>query len=410
MSESIIVSPGVRSIITAQQMPFFFVRQYSGITRANTNTLTTVVPQILAQGLLALRGACVMPSLVNSNWGMEVSKKGSTIDVPIPSAIATNDVTPSYVAPDDTGVVPTEANIPLDQWKEAPFFLNDKERTEAMEGIIPMQASEAIKSLANTVNSYIFGLYPKIYGYEGTAGTTPFASDTTFATALRKRLNVQLAPTGGDRHVVLDPDAEANALNLRAFNDVNFGVDANDIREGKMARKFGFNWAMDQLVPTHTTGATGTWLTDQADIAIGDTGIHIDGATAVATAGDIFTVAGDAQTYTILTCSALTGTDADITFSPAAKVAWADSAAITFKADHVLNLGFHRDCFAFATRPLEDDDATQLGSIIRSAVDPISGLTLRLEVTRQHKRVRWSFDILYGGLCIRPELGVRGAG
>lgn len=412
MKQSIIATPAVAAIITSQQMPYFFVRQYSGITRANTNTLTTVVPQILAQGLLALRGACVMPSLVNSNWGNEVSKKGSTIDVPIPSAIAAQDVTPSYVAPDDAGVVPTEANIPLDQWKEAPFFLSDKERTEAINGVIPMQASEAIKALANTVNSYIFGLYPAIYGFEGTAGTTPFASDTTFATALRKRLNNQLAPTGGDRHCVLDPDAEANALNLRPFNDVNFGVDANDIREGKMARKFGFNWAMDQLVPTHTAGTASGATTDSTGYAIGlKTFALASAGTGTILVGDIFTIAGDAQTYTVTSGDADVSGGGSVSFEPGLQVAIEASAhALTLKASHVVNLAFHRDCFAFATRPLEDGDAAALGSIIQSAVDPISGLTLRLEVTRQHKRVRWSFDILYGGLCIRPELGSRGAG
>ena len=51
------------------------------------NDLSKVVDKLLAQGLLALRGTCVMPRLVNSDYSNLAAQQGASIDVPIPSAI-----------------------------------------------------------------------------------------------------------------------------------------------------------------------------------------------------------------------------------------------------------------------------------------------------------------------------------
>lgn len=375
---------------------------------ANTNTLTEAVPQILAQGMLALRGKCILPALVNSDYSAEASEKGDTIDVPIPSAITVQAVTPSYVPPDDTGIVPTKVAILLDKWNEAPFFLNDKEIQEAIDGILPMQASEAIKSVAREVNKDLFACYSDallgVYGYTGTAGTTPFASDTSAARNARKILNEQLA-YDDDRRIVLDTDADAAALGLSAIADASAKGDKEALKEGKIGRVLGFDWYYDAQVPTHTSSGGTGWLVNQVGhVAIGDTTVIIDTGSGDPLVGDIFTVAGDTQTYCVTIYAANT-----ITFNRPALVAWQDNAAITFKASHVVNLAFHRDALAFATRTLEVP-GDGMGSIIRSVVDPVSKLTLRLEVSRQHKRTRWSFDILYGCKLVRAELACRIAG
>ena len=309
------------------------------------NDLSKVVDKLLAQGLLALRGTCVMPRLVNSDYSNLAAQQGASIDVPIPSAIKAQAVTPGATAQDTGDISPVSATIKLDRWMEAPFYLTDKDLMEANRGVIPLQASEAVKAIANDVNATLLGLGRKFYGMVGTPGTTPF-STVVDATNARKVLNRQLAPVN-DRRIVLDPDAEAAALGLSGFADVSKSGDARPIIDGTIGRKYGFDWAMDQQVPSFEAS--------------------------------------------VMTEGALT-------------VNGANEAGA-----QVVSLAFHRDAIAFATRPLMDS-ANGLGNLTQSAVDPVSGLSLRLEVSREHKRTRFSYDILYGADVVRRELGCRIAG
>ena len=309
------------------------------------NDLSKVVDKLLAQGLLALRGTCVMPRLVNSDYSNLAAQQGASIDVPIPSAIKAQAVTPGATSQDTGDISPVSATIKLDRWMEAPFYLADKDLMEANRGVIPMQASEAVKAIANDVNATLLGLGRKFYGMVGTPGTTPF-STVVDATNARKVLNRQLAPVN-DRRIVLDPDAEAAALGLSGFADVSKSGDARPIIDGTIGRKYGFDWAMDQQVPSFEAS--------------------------------------------VMTEGALT-------------VNGANEAGA-----QVVSLAFHRDAIAFATRPLMDS-ANGLGNLTQSAVDPVSGLSLRLEVSREHKRTRFSYDILYGADVVRRELGCRIAG
>lgn len=372
------------------------------------NDLTAVVPQLLAQGLMALRQFAIMPQLVNKAYQALAGRQGSTIDVPISSAIAVRDVAPAATPPSTEGVVPTSVPVPLTRWKEAPFYLDDSEQMQVMDGFIPMQAEEAVKALANEVDLYLLSLFSKFYGVAGTAGTTPFSDGTTKdATAMRTALNKQLAPLF-PRHVVFDPEAEGSALNVRAFQDASWSGDVQALLNGNLNVKLGFRWWMDQNVGSHTAGTGTNYLVNNgAGYAAGTKTITVDTGTGTLLVGDIISFASHSQTYVVTSALAANS----VSFEPGLLVAVANDVAIIGPGDtggvgtHVLNGAFHRDAIAFATRPLEK--SSHPASVIGTMADPISGLTLRLEISRQHKRDEWSFDILYGAAVIRRELGVR---
>lgn len=381
-----------------------------------SNTLTYVIPQLLAQALETLRENSIVPLLVNRKYEVEAGKKGSTIEVPIPAGVNVKDVAPSSTPATSGDMAPTSVNIELNRWKEAPFTMTDKEMMEVMNGFLPMQAAEAVKALANYVDQDILSLYKGVYGVAGVAGTTPFAVSTKEATQARKVLSNQLCPLG-DRRFVFNADAEANALNLRAFQDMNFAVPAMDIIQGKLTPKLGFQWFMDQNVREHTVGSLGgapetPTLVNGVNAAGAETlGVTVGAGAAMALKeGDIITVAGDSQTYVVTADTACTaGSNKSVPISPPLKVATTGSEAITLEGagltSYPVNLAFHRDAIAFASRPLAAQSVAN--SNIFSTVDPLSGLTLRVEVTRQNKQDRWSFDILYGRELVRAPLACR---
>jgi hypothetical protein len=382
------------------------------------NTLTAILPKILARGLLALRNRAVMPRLVNRDYESEARQKGQTVTIPVPTAVTTAAVTAAETPPTPGNTTPGSVSLTLDNWrKTTPFFLTDQDVTNVMEDehFVPGQMSEAVSALADYVNAQILALYTGVYGYAGTAGTTPFDETVPVvdvATDAMTVLNQQKCPPA-NRRAVLDWIAHGKAAALPAFSNADKKGSTGTLLEGELGRVFGFDWFGDGQVPYHTNSYAGTPLVDDAaGIAVGTKLIHMDGFTTKPEAGDIFTVPGrstagvldDTQTYVVTSSTALVGTDSDVSFEPGLKVALAagdDSTPVYFKNSHRANLAFHRDAFAFASRPLLDISGQ---ANITAMTDPVTGLSMRLEVIREYKQVAFELDILFGAVLVRPEL------
>lgn len=373
------------------------------------NTLTPIIPKILGRAMMALRQTAWMPRLVNSDYSVDAAKKGSTIDIQIPSALAATDVTPGpFLAPSDS--TPTVVQVPLNNWKRVAFNLSDKDLKEinANEAFIPMQMSEAMKALGNAVNTSIFDAYKSVYGFTGTAATTPFASNYDAALDVRKILADQLCPKG-DRRFVVDNTAEVNLLKLAPFRDASQSADARVIAEGEIGRKLGFDWFADDGVPLHTAGTGSGYLVNNASgLAIGAKSAAVDTGTGTLVVGDIITFAGHTQTYVITTAHA--GGAGTIAFEPGLVAYVADNAAITKVATHRVNLAFHRDAIAFANRSMMSELDSLSPNPMWTVQDPKTGLVFRAELVRQSKMWAWDFDILYGAGIARRELACRLAG
>jgi len=379
------------------------------------NTIDNVVPKLLAQGLMALRENVMMPRLVNNSYTTEAAQLGNVINIPIPSALAATNVIPSPTPASNQDFSPIVALVTLDFWKESTFQLSDSDMLSVQEGTIPMQASEAVKSLANAVDDYILSKHVGIFGLAGVPGTAPFNASLNMAVSARQLLAEQLAPIS-DRRFVIDPTADANLLlnsNILQFDQRG---DQGGIIRGTIGTKLGFDWFMDQNITTFTPGTgwvTGYSASTVAGVAA-DVTLNITNTTASGTVlvGDIFTINGATQQYAVTAAATASATvPFAISFNPALASAVATGAALTVIATaYTVNLAFHRDAFAWASRPLADASIPGLGVSFQSVSDPVSGITLRLEVSRQYKQTTFSYDILGGANLIRPELAVILAG
>lgn len=372
------------------------------------NTITNVTPLLLAQGVMALRQNAIMTRLVNRSYESQAAQRGNVVQVPIPSAMTARTVTPSVTINSNVDFSPTAVNVTLDFWYEAPFQFSDSDVLSVSAGTDSMQASAAIKALVNEVDGYILGKHIRFYSFSGTAGTTPFATNISQAGTARRKLNQNLAPVD-DRRVVLDPLAEAAALELSNILQFDQRGDQGGIINGTIGRKLGMDWYMNQNVPTFTPG-TG-WVTGYSASTVaggvGDTTLNILNATASGTVkiGDIFSFSGKDYVVTANATASATVQFA-ISFYPGLAATIATGAAITVVgAAYTANLVFHRDAIAWASRPLLD--IAGVGNIMASDTDPISGLALRLETSRQFKQTTFSYDILGGANVIRRELGAK---
>jgi hypothetical protein len=376
------------------------------------NDISAVVPRILAEGVVAIRENSVMTRLVRSDFGREAMQKGQSVDVPIPSPMGiAGDVLPSPVFGAATDLTPRFVPINLNRWKEAKFSLSDREIGQIMEGgIMPMQVSEAARTLGNAMDSDLLNLYKGVWGVAGTAGVTPFQDGSGIVNAgvqygvntskdARKVLNRQLCPKE-NRRIVLDVEAEANASALPQFINAQASADAGVVTNGEIGVKQGFLWAMDQNVGRHTTGATGAYLFT-INAAAGATTIAVGNGTGVPAEGDVFFIPGQTQPYVIRAGS----TNSSWLIAPGLRAPVTTNTLIALVASHTPNLAFNRDAFAIAVRPF--DDVLTPGSIVQTFVDDVTGLPLRLEITRQNKQTQYSFDVLYGVALIRPELACR---
>lgn len=381
------------------------------------NILDNLMLKIIARSFMNLRKRLNFVSRVNQSYSNEAKKKGSTVDIPKSSVVVLEDVVPGPNNPTTPDTEVEMVQITLNNWKKGSFYLTDDDmgKIDAQANFLPMQTNEAIAAMANGMNLTVHQTYKGIYGFVGTPGVHPFASVDT-ATDAGLVLSTQDCPAEG-RSAVIDFVAQSKAQALPAFSDAEKIGDSSVKLTGEIGQKFGINWVADSQVQNHIAG-TFTGITVNGANAAGVTEMVMAAqattGSLAAVVGDIFTIAGQTQTYVVTAAAtAAAGATATVSFAPALVEATLGGEVVTVKGDHKVNLAFHRDAFGFANRNLLEVTRLQnlpSAQMKMTVTDPDTQLTMELRVREEYHRWVWEFSALWGARLVEPKLACRIAG
>ena len=271
------------------------------------NDFTNIIPTLFAVGYPILEDNIVYPRTTMNYTGVATANKGDTVTVKISQARETTDISASNVLYDPAGHEKTVRHIALDNWQQSGFHLSNLEFTtfDWLDDF-SQQMAEATESLARRVNTTHQDLYKESYLSVGTPGTPLFGDSGANAgintVIAAKRILLENKAKVGDLSLFVSHEAEEDALNSAAISRADYSGDALAINEGRILRKGGANWypihSLDGF--EHTAGMAGSPQIRGTTATAGSTSIVVDGHTGTANEGDLFTIQGNSQQYTVV--------------------------------------------------------------------------------------------------------------
>lgn len=237
----------------------------------------------------------------------------------------------------------------------------------------------------------------------GTAGTTPFASDLSMLTNLRKILQDNGAPMA-DLQYVCDTNAGLNLRNLGVFQNAYQAGSEQERRSGNFLPQMGFAIRESAGISTVTKG-TGSSYVINGTPAVGDTTIPVDTGSGTILAGDIITTAGNSTKYVVN--GALSGGNLTIGRPGIRATVPADNDAVTVGNNFTPSLAFERNAVVGIIRPpLIPENPT----INQMPISDSFGMTYLLLDIAQYGQRTWELHLAWGFKAVNSEFIAVGVG
>lgn len=375
------------------------------------NNIDNLIPDLYnALDVVSRELVGIIPA-VTSDMTFERAAVGQTVRSPVAPASTASDITPAVTPPNDGDQTIGNVDMTITKARRVPVRWNGEQsrgldnngptRSRIMVG----QFAQAMRTLANEVETDLAALHVHASRAVGAAGTTPFgtAGDFTDASNALKVLKDNGAPTG-DASLILDTSAGAKLLGLQSRYDI-----AGDVvmqNQGIIINKAGLALRESAQIVTSVAGTGASATTNAAGYAVGDTVITLASAgTGTILAGDVITFAGDSNQYVVASGDGDVSDGGTITLAaPGLRQAIGTSATnITVVAAAARNMAFARSAIALATRapalPQEGDSADDRTIV----TDPRSGLSFEVSMYRQYRQVQYEVALAWGVKAVKPE-------
>lgn len=231
----------------------------------------------------------------------------------------------------------------------------------------------------------------------GTAGTTPFASNTNDIPNIVKLLLDRGCPDDGQITGIYDTTAAVNLQNLSNLYKVNEAGDNSMLRNGRLGELYNVNLKRSAGLARPAVG-TGTSYVLNGVHAVGTKSIVVKTGSGTIVAGDVLTI--NSIKYVVAAGIASAGT---LTINSGLVAAGADGDTVTVNAIGKRNMIIHRDCAELAMRPLAMPVGGDAARDIMTVQDPISGLVFTLTHYVGFKKSMIEIGVLYGTMVWLPD-------
>lgn len=379
---------------------------------AHDNTLTGLIPDLYAGLDVVSRELTGMIPAVTINAN-DVERAAKNQDVTYHIAPPGNgvDISPAMATPEPTDQIIGTGQIKITKARAYEFGYTGEERRglNTGPGYLSVQADQFAQALRGLTNEITVDLAVEAASRAsraaGTAGATPFASDTSGSSYLKKVLDDNGAPPG--RSLVIDTTAGAKLRTLLGINAQRPAQDMLTMQQGTLTDLQGFTTGESAGIVTHVKGTAANATTTAAGFAKGATVIALASAgTGEILAGDVITFAGDANQYLVVVGEDDVSDGGSITIAAPGLMEAIPTAAtnVTVLASHTKNVGFARSAMHLVIRPPALPENNRDAAVDRHMlVDPRSGLPFEVSVYLGYRKVRFEVAAAWGVRGVKPE-------
>jgi hypothetical protein len=374
------------------------------------NTISSIVPDIYEALDVVSRELTGLIPAVTMNASAERAGINQNIVVDVEPVGNVSNITPAMTVPDPTGQTSGSTVIQITKSRAAEFgFIgDDQKKLNTGPGYLSVRANkiaQAIRAVANEVESDLAGLQATFSRAYGTAGTTPFgtANDYTDASNVLKILKDNGSPQS-DNQLVINTAAGANFIGKQSA--VNSAGTDSMLRQGVLLDLAGMPLRESAQIADFTAGTGSSATTDDSGYAVGATVLTLASAgTGTLLAGDVVTFAGDSNKYVITSGDADVSGGGTITLAaPGLRVAMsAATKAITVVASSARNMAFNRSALVLAARAPARPEEGDMAEDVIVITDPRSGLSMEFAMYKGYRKVRYEVGLAWGVKNIKPE-------